>query len=131
MTMTEPRQCEHRRADGGRCRGRALEGLTYCAFHDPQNAGRQREGRRRGGRAVHRKPAALPADAPDLALATPGEVREALALLTNRVVKGRLDAKLANAACYLLSTLLRSVQVDEFDRRLQALEAAQQNGRVG
>jgi hypothetical protein len=47
-----------------------------------------------------------------------------LAGVTNLMLKGNLDVRLANAAGYLGATLLRSIEGDELAKRVEALEAA-------
>ena len=128
--MPEDRQCEATRTDGQRCRGQARPGSALCIFHDPSLAGRRREGRSRGGRTSCRKVAVLPESHPDFSLNTPAEVRAALASLVNLVLKGKVDARVANAATYTAATLLRSVDADDFNRRLEALEATEAARRV-
>ena len=127
---TESRQCNAVKADGQRCRAQARPGSALCAFHDLAVEGRRREGRSRGGRTSCRKVAVLAADAPDFPLATPAEVRAALASLVNLTLKGKVDARIANAATYTAATLLRSVDADDFNRRLEALEATEAARRV-
>jgi hypothetical protein len=117
------RQCSFVKPDGERCRGRAgPSGL--CVFHDPAVEARRREGRRRGGRQAHRRVAVLPPDGPDFVLASPHDVRECLAAVANATLKGRLDPRVANATCYTLSTLLKSIEGDELARRIERLELA-------
>jgi hypothetical protein len=122
--MPEDPQCSFIRPNGQRCRGRATNGSGRCNFHDPAMAERRRQGQARGGRTSTRRRAVLPRGTADFALTTPAEVRQCLAVMTNAVLRGRLDARLANAACYALSTLLKSIEGDEVCRRLDALEAA-------
>jgi hypothetical protein len=72
----------------------------------------------------------LPESHPDFSLNTPAEVRAALASLVNLTLKGKVDARIANAATYTAATLLRSVDADDFNRRLEALEATEAARRV-
>src|SRR5262245_6837407 len=94
------RQCEHTKPDGMRCRAGALPGSPLCYFHDPARAAQRRQGRRAGGKAATRKAAVLPADKPDLALATGRDAAAALGVIANRVLKGELDPKPAGTAIY-------------------------------
>src|SRR5262245_26566997 len=122
--MTEHQQCEFTKPDGERCRGRARpSGL--CTFHDPATEGKRREGRSKGGKTACRKLAVLAADAPDFPLGTPGDIRAMLGSVTNLMLKGALDVRLANAAGYLGAAILRSIEGDEVIRRIEALEVAE------
>jgi hypothetical protein len=117
-------QCEFIKPDGQRCRGRARAGSPWCPFHDPAVEERRRRGQSRGGRTSTGRRPALPSSAPDFELTTPADVRHCLAVMTNAVLRGRLDARLANAATYSLSTLLKSIEGDELARRIERLEQA-------
>jgi len=46
-----------------------------------------------------------------------------LAFSINELLRGRLEPKLANALGYLASTLLKTLDVGELERRIAALEA--------
>jgi hypothetical protein len=122
--MEGERRCQQTKADGSPCQARPLPNSDFCAFHDPDVARRQQEGRRRGGRQRSRKAAVLPEGTPDAILKTPADVRDLLARTANQTLRGEVDVKVANAVCYLLATLLRSIEGDEMARRVEALEQA-------
>jgi hypothetical protein len=82
----------------------------------------RRAARAEGGRRS-RPAAALPPDTADLPLKTVGDVTVALAATVNQVRRGELDARIANAVGYLTSVLLKALQGDVLERRLEALEA--------
>lgn len=113
--------CQAQRRDGSPCQGRALPGSTFCQFHDPARRERQQEARRAGGAAGKKRLAVLPADGPDLPLSSVSEVTSALGLVTNRTLKGLLDVKVANAAGYLLSSLLKALQAGDLEREMAEL----------
>jgi hypothetical protein len=126
----DARRCEATKADGSPCRAAALPGRPHCLFHDPGSRETREAGRTAGGKSRSRLAAVRPADTPDFPLSTPGEVRAALAACINLTLKGKLDPKVSNATCYLAATLLRSIEGDELERRIKALEEAQE-GRAG
>src|SRR5262245_15323430 len=105
MNGPKPRPCQHVKPDGSPCRTRPLHGKDYCFFHDPESTSERAAARVAGGRA--RRKAAVPSDAADLPLASLGDVARMLAQTINDVRTGHLDAKLANAAFYGASVLLR------------------------
>jgi hypothetical protein len=120
--MDGERRCQQTKADGTPCQARPLPGSDFCPFHDPDMAQRRQEGRRRGGRQGTK--AVLPEDTPDAPLKTPADVRDLLARTANQTLRGEVDVRVANAVCYLLGTLLRSIEGDELARRVEVLEKA-------
>jgi CTP:molybdopterin cytidylyltransferase MocA len=124
-------KCQQRKRGGGRCRGQA-GASGFCNFHDPAQAGAQARGRKAGARARNRKAAAavLPADTPDVPLATMREVAEALAATFNHVRKGALDPRAGNCLAVLGGQLLKALERGGLEERLAAVEEALANGRV-
>ena len=57
-------------------------------------------------------------------------MRVALAALVNLTAKGKMDVKVGNCCCYLLATLLRSIEGDELAKRVEVLEQAVQTRRT-
>lgn len=116
--------CTSTKADGSPCRAQALPGKAVCVFHDPDGAERRAEARRRGGHTRNRPPATLPADAPDMALATVADIVGAVASVFNQVRKGILDAKVGNCLSGLLGVQLRALAGEALEQRVAALERA-------
>jgi hypothetical protein len=111
-------QCERLKADGERCKGRALPGGTLCAFHTPDAA----DNRRKGGKARSKPAAVLGVGTPDVRLRDLGDVARLLGRTINDVRKGIVDVKVANAVGYLCSVLLRGLESADLAGRVAALE---------
>jgi hypothetical protein len=113
-------QCEHVRADGQRCKARAIRGERFCFFHSP---GKAREAGRKGG-SRSKKPAIVIAASPDaLPLNTVADVSALLASTINQLRAAPVDVKAANAIGYLASVLLRALEGSDLLKRIEALEA--------
>ena len=116
-------QCEQLKANGGRCKAKALPGSDYCVFHNPEQAEARADGRRRGGLSRSRKAAVLTPDTPDAPLGTMQEVVAFLGATANRVAKGVLDVKVGNCLALLCGQLVRALEKGNLEARLEALEA--------
>jgi hypothetical protein len=66
----------------------------------------------------------LPADTPDHPLGNTTDVSSLLADSINRLRRGQLDPRVANAMGYLTSVLLRSLEQGPVEERLAKVEAA-------
>jgi hypothetical protein len=119
--MSPDRQCAFVKADGSRCRARALAGKDRCFFHSEATAGARTEARKRGGKTRSKPAAVLGPEAPDLELDSVPDVVKLLGDSINRVRKGTLDSKVANAVGYLGSVLLRALEGDRLAAELEAL----------
>ena len=114
-------QCRQKKRDDSRCKAMALAGQKYCALHaDP---GRSAELGRRGGRrrAIYNPDNLKGFAAPK----TAGDLRDLLAESIVEIRAGKLDPRVANALGYLGASYLRALEVSDFERRLDALEASQ------
>lgn len=117
-------KCEFRKKNGDRCGADSQTGDSLCVFHDPARASDGQRARRAGGVTRSRVAAVLPSDTPDHPL---GNVSDVSALLTdsiNRLRRGQLDPRVANAMGYLTSVLLRALEQGPVQERLAKIEAA-------
>jgi hypothetical protein len=116
-------QCEHKKADGRQCRAAALPDDPHCYFHSvaPAVAESRAAARRAGG--GYRRRVVLDPNGPDFKIDSYEDVLDIAAALVNAVVKGRLDPKLANAAAFVLSVILRALPGAVLTERLQDLAA--------
>jgi hypothetical protein len=117
-------KCTSRKKDGSKCAADAQTGKTLCVFHDPEKSETVRQARRAGGIARTRGAAVLPADTPDHPLGNAREVSEFLAESINRLGRGQLDPRVANAIGYLTIALLRALEQGPLEERVARLEAA-------
>lgn len=117
------RKCELRKRNGERCDADAQTGKSLCVFHDPAKASEGRRARRAGG-ITRSRLAVLPAGTPDHPLANTTDVSSLLADSINRLRRGQLDPRVANAMGYLTSVLLRSLEQGPIEERLAKIEAA-------
>ena len=117
-------KCKSRKKDGKRCGANAQPTNGLCVFHDPAREDDGHRARQAGG--VHRsRPAAvLPSDTPDHPLGDTNQVSVLLADSINRLRRGQLDPRVANAMGYLASVLLKALESGRIEDRLAHLEAA-------
>jgi len=115
-------KCHFRKMDGGHCGANAQPANGLCVFHDPARVADGRRARKTGG--VHRSRAAvvLPSDTPDHPLGDASQVSALLADSINRLRRGQLDPRVANAMGYLASVLLKALD-QRLEQRLAHLEA--------
>ena len=111
-------KCQSRKNDGSRCRANAQAANGLCVFHDPEKAADGRRARRAGGISRSRVAAVLPPDTPDHRLQNTQDVSNLLAHSINQVLRGQLDAKVANAVGYLASVMLRSLEQEQTEGRV-------------
>ena len=76
-----------------------------------------------------RTAAVLPPQSPDCPLENPIHVSTLLADSINRVRRGELDPRVANAVGYLATVLLRALEQGPLEERLAKLEAALQSNQ--
>ncbi len=117
-----PKKCELQKQNGKRCGADAQTGKNLCVFHDPERANDGHRARQAGG--VHRShtAAVLPSDTPDHPLGDTNQVSVLLADSINRLRRGQLDPRVANAMGYLASVLLKALD-QPLEERLAHLEA--------
>jgi hypothetical protein len=124
-------KCTFRKTDGSRCGANAQPANGFCVFHDPERATDGKRARRAGGLNRSRPATVLPADTPDYPLGNTNDVSAFLGDSINRLRRGELDPKVANAIGYLASVLLRALEQGPIEERLAHLEAALGANRVG
>jgi hypothetical protein len=80
-----------------RCGADAQIGKNVCVFHDPARAGDGHRARHAGGVRRSQVAAVLPSDTPDHPLGDTNQVSVLLADSINRLRRGELDPRVANA----------------------------------
>ncbi len=116
-------KCQFRKKDGKRCGANAQFENGLCVFHDPARASEGRRARRAGGISRSRLATVLPTDTPDHPLGNATDVSAFLSDSINRLRRGQLDPRVANAMGYLTSVLLRSLEQGPIEERLAKIEA--------
>src|SRR5580692_11652120 len=104
------KKCEFGKKNGERCGADAQTGKSLCVFHDPARVSEGRRARLAGGITRSRLATVLPADTPDHSLGNTTDVSAFLCDSINRLRRGQLDPRVANAMGYLTSVLLRSLE---------------------
>jgi hypothetical protein len=117
------KKCEFGKKNGERCGADAQTGKSLCVFHDPARVSEGRRARRAGGITRSRLATVLPADTPDHSLGNTTDVSAFLCDCINRLRRGQLDPRVANAMGYLTSVLLRSLEQGPIEERLAKIEA--------
>jgi len=121
--VTTNAECQFRKKDGSRCGANAQATNGLCVFHDPAKAADGRRARRAGGISRSRVATVLPHDTPDHPLGNTNDVSALLGDSINRLRRGELDPKVANAMGYLASVLLRALEQGPLEERLAKLES--------
>lgn len=117
-------ECRFRKKNGSKCDATAQTGKEVCVFHDPARVSDGRRARQAGGIHRNRAAAVLPFDTPDYPLGNTKEVSVLLSDSINRLSRGQLDPRVANAMGYLTSVLLHSLEQGPVEERLARIEAA-------
>lgn len=113
------RRCAQMRASGDRCHGFAVAGSTFCFAHDPAQAEKRDDARRRGGQAG--RVATL--DDSSIPVRTLHDVLGLMETTINDVRAGRVDVRVANAVGYLANVAMKALEQADLEARLEALEA--------
>jgi len=119
-------RCAQTRANGQRCGGFAITGSAYCFAHDPAQAAKRDDARRRGGEAGRIEPLGES----NLSLRSLGDVLGLVELTINDVRAGRVDVKVANAVGYLANVAMKAIEGSDLEARLEAIEAVREPDRA-
>jgi hypothetical protein len=117
-------KCNSRKRNGSFCGANAQRSNGLCVFHDPAKASDGQRARRAGGVTRSRVAAVLPSDTPDHPLGNVSHVSDLLTDSINRLRRGQLDPRVANAMGYLTGVLLRALEQGPVEERLSRIEAA-------
>jgi hypothetical protein len=127
MTVdSRTRQCEQQTKAGARCRSNAVSGSTMCFVHDPALERKRTEARRHGG--ARRRRAVLGLDSPEISLRSGPDSLDLARRLLESLLRGEVDPKVINSAVGLLNFWQRAHSTEVLERRIIALEAAQNTG---
>ena len=121
--MAEAKKCEHKKANGQRCKANALNNDHFCFFHSPAKTQERRQARSAGGVSRSQKRAVLPADVEAKSLKSATDVCDLLGDTINQVRCGLIDSRIATTVGYLAGTLLRGLEHGQLDDRVTRIEA--------
>jgi hypothetical protein len=124
--------CAAIKADGARCKARAMQGSKWCFNHHPDHSQERRRNASKGGQRGGRgRPASSGAE--ELK-----DIKDLLKSLTDDVLSGEVERATAIAANQLLNTALRAIElerrwkeIEDLERRLEALEGVLKARRTG
>jgi len=119
-------RCAQTRANGERCGGFAVIGSAYCFAHDPAQAEKRDDARRRGGEAGRIEPLGESS----ISLRSLGDVLGLVELTINDVRAGRVDVKVANAVGYLANVAMKAIEGSDLEARLEAIESVLEPDRA-
>ena len=113
---------------GGRCKGVAIEGESYCYSHDPDRAEERRRNASKGGTRAGR---GRPRTSPEIPA-----IKTRILELVEDVLAGDQDRSAAAVAGQLYNAVLRAIEIErriketeDLERRMDALEERlEQNG---
>jgi hypothetical protein len=112
------KRCSAQNRNGKRCGAWTVTSETKCALHlDPDRASKLGSKRRRRG-AHQPDSESVPIEPPQ----TAADVRDVLSSAMAQVHSRKMDTKTASTLAYLATSLLRAIEVSDFENRLDALE---------
>jgi hypothetical protein len=114
-------RCKAKKPDGTRCNSSVLPGSNFCFFHDPAKAAERRGAQALGGRQNRLK--TLYSRASDMKIRDCGDVVTLMSEAINQVRKGAIDPRVANAVGYLVNVVIKALEQDELETRIERLEA--------
>jgi hypothetical protein len=120
-------KCQHLKQNNVPCKANALQGSSFCFFHEASKKVERTAARRAGGRS--NRPMTLPDDSPDLRLRNATDVVVLLETTVNQVRRGQIDIRLANAIGFLSGILLKATDAADMEARLEEVERIVSNER--
>lgn len=116
------RFCKHRKDDGQPCRAPPLQDSDFCLFHSPDHAKETAEARRLGG--LRRRKEKTVAGAYDIeGLDDVPKIRRLLEIAVLDTLSLENSVARSRTLAYLAQVALKTLEVGEFEARLEALEA--------
>lgn len=117
--------CAHVFDDGRRCGSPAMNGSTFCFFHDPEKAEeRRRAGQKGGKRSRIPSTKVLPEDTPDVKLGAISDVEALISETISQVRRGDVAPNVSNAITQLINAWTKIREIGELEDRMRLLEDA-------
>jgi len=120
LARGERKRCAATTRRGTPCPNFPMPGKTKCNFHSGLASAAGLRGGKRRARFNYEE---LPVIAPPRSVS---DVLSALGQVFSEVHSGRLEPKVANACAYLSAGILQALSHGDFEQRIAALEARQQ-----
>jgi hypothetical protein len=116
-------RCSGIKRDGGRCKGRAIEGSSYCYNHHPDKAAQRRRNTAKGGRTAGR---GRPSSELRRLQAEFEQLKRRLEDPKDKLHRGdaAVMGQLLHGARACIRDLLAAREQEELVERMEALEAA-------
>lgn len=121
MKKPSSKTCIATKPDQISCQAPALPGSAFCFFHDPSKAEERRAAQARGGHQNRMK--TLGTALPDVKVVDCGDAIVLISKTINQVLKGQIDPRVANSVGYLANILIKAVERDRLETRIEQLEA--------
>lgn len=120
-------KCNATRRDGQPCGAEAQTGRVTCFFHDPDRSGDRKDAQSRGGSSkatlqVVRAWRGREGEVTVIKSPTTEEIVSLICDTIDEVKVGAIDTKVATAVGYLSGVLLKALEYDALNERLQAIE---------
>ena len=115
------KKCNYKRENGTYCNSFAMKNSDYCFQHNPDiSEEEKREAKSKGGKRKILIPVIL--QRKNITLRTAGDVRHFYQKLINDVMKGELDLRIATGVSYILTGLLRAIELSGLEERIASIE---------
>jgi len=115
------KKCKYTKDNGKQCGAYAMKGSEFCYLHNPAIRKEQKKlAQTRGG--ANRRALTVAEPLPPMTLETPKDVVLLLVDTINRVRAGELDVKVANCLGVLTGHLIKALEVEKINDKLEAFE---------
>lgn len=116
------KKCNFQRENGTYCNSFAMKNSDYCFQHNPAISDEEkREAKSKGGKSKVLIPVELQRKG-NITLRTASDVRRFYQKLVNDVMKGELDLRIATGVSYILSGLLKAIEMTEIETKINNIE---------
>jgi len=128
LTSTPPARasmrCKAMTKAGLPCPNNPQLSTGLCFAHDPACRLHLSEAGRKGQRELRRRRYEAAAAEPTITLTTTEDAAALIASTTDKLLKGEVDRATANATFYGVQVFLRTINLRDQERRIEALESA-------
>jgi hypothetical protein len=116
------KKCNFQRENGTYCNSFAMRDSDYCYIHNPAIPEEEKKkSLSKGGKAKILIPVEIRRKG-NITLRTASDVRRFYQKLVNDVMKGELDLRIATGVSYILSGLLKAIEMTEIETKINSIE---------